>query len=195
MPTKQAKNKREQDMLEGRGLWVASSFLSNRIKILAKKNKPFYIGDIKQAHRLLFMTTNEPEIAGEYRTKFRDNGIDLERQDGTYLKFTTWEKIPYEMGLLNKKLVELTENMPSPNNEQDYENIVSSAARLSHELTRIHPFKNGNGRMSRLLINAILLRAGLYPIPFMGHLKMIKPKLKKTYYNAMYQADNGNFSQ
>jgi Fic family protein len=193
--SKRAKNKREQDVLEGRGLWKASSFLNNKVKSLTKKNKPLLIGYIKTSHQLLFSVANAPEMAGKYRTVFKDNGIDLRRQDGTYLKFTSWEKIPFEMELLNKELIEFTKNLKKPNDEKDYKNIVSRAAHLSHRLACIHPFKNGNGRMSRLLMNAILVRAKLSPIPFLGHLKMTKAKLKKTYYNAMYLADKGDFSQ
>lgn len=190
---KRASNKREQDILEERGLWQASSFLGDQVKKLIKKNKPLHIGYIKSSHTILFNTAKQPEIAGKYRAS---NDIKIRRlKDSTYLKYTSWEKISYEMGVLSKELSQLTETIQAPKREEDYENIIISAARLSHKLACIHPFENGNGRMSRLLINAILLRVGLYPIPLMGHLKMTKDELKKVYLNAMYQADNKDFSQ
>ena len=110
--SKRASNKREQDILEERGLWKASSFLSGQVKKLIKKNKPLHIGYIKSSHAILFDTAKQPEIAGKYRTS---NDIKIRRlKDNSYLKYTSWEKIPYEMGLLSKELLELTEAIKPP---------------------------------------------------------------------------------
>jgi Fic family protein len=47
----------------------------------------------------------------------------------------------------------------------DYEEVVLSAAvQLHAELVRIHPFEDGNGRSSRLLLNVVLVSYGLPPI-------------------------------
>ena len=42
--------------------------------------------------------------------------------------------------------------------------IAETAAWMHAELIRIHPFVNGNGRLSRLVGNAVLVRYGLPPV-------------------------------
>ena len=76
--------------------------------------------------------------------------------------------------------------MSPPLTKKDYVRIIDLATRTSHQLARIHPFHNGNGRISRLLINFILLRAGLFSIA-------IKEEEPKKYLQAMLQADKGDF--
>src|SRR5438093_4378069 len=41
---------------------------------------------------------------------------------------------------------------------------VEIAARFHHRFTEIHPFDDGNGRMSRLLMNLMLMQAGYPPV-------------------------------
>ncbi len=176
-------NKRELDILEERGLWEASSSLHRLIKRLIRKNLPVEIGFIKQAHKTVFTEAKQPEIAGKYR---QDNDPELKRVDGTVLPMADWRQVPNEMAKLDVELREATKNLRPPKTFEDYSNLVSVATRLSHRLACIHPFKNGNGRSSRLLFNAIFLRAGLPEIS----IKTSKP----AYLRAMNQADYGDFS-
>ncbi|HLC88351.1 MAG TPA: Fic family protein [Patescibacteria group bacterium] len=67
-------------------------------------------------------------------------------------------------------------------------------AKLSHpliiignflvEFLNIHPFKNGNGRTSRILTNLLLLQAGYLYIPYVSHEKLVEDK-KPQYYVAL----------
>ncbi len=59
------------------------------------------------------------------------------------------------------------------------------AARLHYKFVRIHPFDDGNGRISRLVMNYILLKHGLPPV-------IIKSADKRQYLFALNQADTGN---
>jgi Fic family protein len=59
------------------------------------------------------------------------------------------------------------------------------AAQLHYRFVRIHPFDDGNGRVSRLLTNYVLLKHGLAPA-------IVKSADKKGYLNALNQADLGN---
>ncbi len=58
------------------------------------------------------------------------------------------------------------------------------AATFHHRFVAIHPFDDGNGRMSRLLMNLLLMQYGYPPV-------VIKQKDRQAYYYALRQADAG----
>lgn len=67
-------------------------------------------------------------------------------------------------------------------------------AKLSHSLIivgnflveylNIHPFKDGNGRLSRILTNLLLLQAGYLYMPYVSHEKLVEDQ-KPQYYLAL----------
>jgi len=82
-----------------------------------------------------------------------------------------------------RKMTELVEWYRQASKEQ-HPAVV--AARLHYDFVRIHPFDDGNGRVSRLLMNYHLLRNGLPPV-------VIKSSDKKNYLAALQRADVGDF--
>ena len=62
---------------------------------------------------------------------------------------------------------------------------VEFAALVHHKLVAIHPFFDGNGRTSRLLMNIILMQVG-YP------LVIILKNDRKRYYSVLSKADKGD---
>lgn len=62
---------------------------------------------------------------------------------------------------------------------------IELAALLHYRFIRIHPFDDGNGRLSRILMNLTLMKFGFPPI-------IIKTQLKEEYYKALQQADGGD---
>ena len=62
--------------------------------------------------------------------------------------------------------------------------VVEIAARFHHEFTAIHPFDDGNGRMTRLLTNLILMQAGFPPI-------VIRTQERNAYIFALSKGDQG----
>ena len=64
---------------------------------------------------------------------------------------------------------------------------LKKAAFTHHRLVWIHPFFDGNGRVTRLVTNLFLMQHGYPPI-------ILKQEQRKTYYYALHQADNGNLS-
>ena len=170
------------DILEQRGLWKASSSIARVANKLRKKSEPVRIGYIKEAHKNIFKAIKPFEdMAGKYRNT---DGPEVERINGTYLKIARWRDIPNRMAILDSKLKEETKGLSRPTTPEEYKKIIDLAVLSSHELVCIHPFENGNGRTSRLLIDLILLRADLYKISIKDN--------KIAYLNAMLQADKGD---
>ena len=65
---------------------------------------------------------------------------------------------------------------------------VKKAAFIHHELVRIHPFLDGNGRVARLLTNLFLMKKGYPPI-------VVKKTDRKRYYHTLDKADHGDLSE
>ena len=190
-----AKNKEEkliQDKREQRGLHKASSFLHKVVDRLIKNNEPIRMDLIIKAHKILFtaMGGEDAVIGGKFRNS---NGPELKRIDGTPLKISDWWNISNDMAVLDEELKTKTRNLKRPIKSKQYKNVANLAAVLSHRFASIHPFENGNGRASRLLLNAILKRAGLYWLEADASIHSKKEE-KNKYLWAMRQADDGDYS-
>lgn len=57
------------------------------------------------------------------------------------------------------------------------------------EFLKIHPFEDGNGRLSRILTNLLLLQSGYAYIPYVSHEKLIEDN-KPDYYLALRKSQN-----
>lgn len=184
--------RRMQEKREERGLLKASSFLHREIKELIRKNEPVRIDLIIKAHKILFtaMGGKDAVIGGKFR---KSNDLELERIDGTPLKFSDWRNISNDIANLDEELKTKTRNLKKPIKPKQYKNVITLAAVLSHRFASIHPFENGNGRASRLLLNAILKRAGLYWLEG-GTSIHSKKEEKDKYLWSMRQADEGDYS-
>lgn len=55
------------------------------------------------------------------------------------------------------------------------------------EFLRIHPFIDGNGRLSRIITNLLLLRAGYTYVPYVSHEKIIEGN-KAEYYISLHRS-------
>ena len=88
---------------------------------------------------------------------------------------------PEDTPILMNELIEWYRN--SVNEGKIHPAIIASI--FHHRFTSIHPFDDGNGRMSRLLMNLILIQYDYPPV-------VIKNTEKNDYYFALSQADTGN---
>lgn len=86
------------------------------------------------------------------------------------------------------KLPDLMQSLTSDINKQTTD-IISAVANIHSRFEQIHPFADGNGRIGRLIMIGMLLRANLAPA-------VVKQEIKRQYYNCLNRAQlKGEFSQ
>jgi Fic family protein len=73
------------------------------------------------------------------------------------------------------------------NNKKKQSDIISLATEIHGRFEQIHPFSDGNGRIGRLLMNAMLLEKNIAPA-------VIRQEKKRFYYTYLYKAQAGNDS-
>lgn len=136
---------------------------------LVKENNPITEWNIKSIHQLVLKNIDD-ENAGRYR---RENVII---KGATHIP-PDYLKVPELMG----KLVLNYENW------KEFHPIIQ-ATLLHSELVKIHPFVDGNGRTSRLLMNLDLMNHGYNPV-------IIKKENRLEYYEALDKSHTtGNYT-
>lgn len=137
---------------------------------------------ILQLHKIMYSHMNNP-MAG--RTKNVQNYITATYPDGhTEILFTPLE--PYEtpeaLGRICGEFNKVIGNM-------ELEPLIAIPVFI-HDFLCIHPFNDGNGRMSRLLTSLLLYRCGFY----VGRYISLEAKIAKSkdlYYSALRESQTG----
>lgn len=75
--------------------------------------------------------------------------------------------------------------------EKDIEKISETLAYADWRFQWIHPFRDFNGRVGRILLTAILFKLRLPP----AETASVEPEEKERYLNALHEADTGNLLQ
>jgi Fic family protein len=86
-----------------------------------------------------------------------------------------------------KKFIKDSNELINDNILNEDANMFEIAAKISYNFVRIHPFRDFNGRLSRIIMNMILI---IFGSPFFIPLKGDK-KGKKRYLTSLKQANNG----
>ncbi len=73
--------------------------------------------------------------------------------------------------------------------------IYESATRIHHRAVQIHPFKNGNGRWSRMLANIYLRQHDKMPVRWQEDLLAKENPKRSDYIKALKMADNGDYKE
>ena len=124
-----------------------------------------------QLHSLLFKYVPYPDDNGKYRDEM------------ALLKSGTIQPIPYYeiSDRLNKLNVELQKFIK---NKDQYEisEYIEQVAYFTYEFIVIHPFRDGNGRISRAIMNWLLSKKQLPPI-------YVDQKCKNEYYSSLSKID------
>ncbi len=90
--------------------------------------------------------------------------------------------------LTTKEMLELVEVTKKALQEKRYHPLIIIGNFLVDFLL-IHPFKDGNGRLSRILTNLLLLKCGYEYIPYVSHEKLVEDN-KVDYYMALRKSQN-----
>lgn len=131
---------------------------------IAKKKKKIDHIVIQQIHEVV--TAGILEDTGKYRTK--------------NVRITGSAKTPPDWSKVTKLIDELIEEIA-----QYKRHPVEVAAILHHRFVEIHPFIDGNGRVSRLLTNLYLIAQGYPPV-------VLKTQDRGKYHRFLRAADAGD---
>jgi len=177
-----AKGKPLKDHLDIRGHNEAIIFLLS----IVKDTRPISEADIRNLHQMILvepyevkaqtaegLPTTKRITLGEYKTM--PNHVKTATGEIHY--YATPEETP-------AKMQELMEWYSEMSNSSEIHPVVT-AALFHHKFVSIHPFDDGNGRLSRILMNLILMQKGFPPI-------VIKMDDRQNYYSLLSRADNGD---
>ena len=89
-------------------------------------------------------------------------------------------------------LKELTDDMAFWDKNKIFD-IYEIATRIHHKAVQIHPYKNGNGRWSRMLANIYLRQNGSMPVKWQEDLLSKENPKRDKYIKALKAADNGDY--
>ena len=137
---------------------------------------------ILQLHKMLYNHMNNP-MAG--RTKSVQNYISAEYPDGHRETLFT-PLSPFETPDALDKICEEYNRVIG---NMELQPLIAIPVFI-HDFLCIHPFNDGNGRMSRLLTTLLLYRSGFYVGKYIS-LEAKIAKDKDLYYNALAQAQIG----
>lgn len=138
---------------------------------------------ILQLHKILYSKNDEVSYGGKFKNV--QNYISAtDKKGNSYTLFTPVS--PFETPIAIQKLCD-EYNKSIDAKEVDPLILISI---FIHDFLCIHPFNDGNGRMSRLLTTLLLYRSGYYIGKYIS-LELKISKLKDLYYDALYDSQIG----
>lgn len=136
---------------------------------------------VKQLHRdLLQYSSKDERHRGEYKTHAND--VEAFGPDGESLGIVFETAAPFDTPRLMTELVEWTQ---ANRQTGDLHPLIVIALFVVVFLA-IHPFQDGNGRLSRILTTLLLLRSGYAYVPY-SSLESVIERSKDAYYLSLRQ--------
>lgn len=136
-------------------------------------------GQIKYFHRELLKYVEKDTLhRGKYKSQ--ENKVEMIDEAGNSIGTLFDTTHAY---LTPKEMTELIEWTKIALEEKKYHPILV-VGNFIVELLNIHPFQDGNGRLSRILTNLLLLQQGYLYMPYVSHEKLIEDN-KPDYYLAL----------
>lgn len=138
---------------------------------------------ILQLHRIMMSHNDEISYGGKYKNV--QNYINATDEKGnSYTLFIPTSPIETPMAI---------DSLCNEYNKAIEKKEVDPLILISifiHDFLCIHPFNDGNGRMSRLLTTLLLYRSGYYVGKYIS-IELLISKLKDEYYDALYDSQIG----
>ena len=142
---------------------------------------PLTENHIKQLHReLLQYSSKDERHRGEYKT--HTNHVEAFAPDGGSLGLIFETAAPFDTPRLMTELVEWT----TTNRDEKNLHPLITVALFVVVFLAIHPFQDGNGRLSRILTTLLLLQAGYAYVPY-SSLESVIEQSKEAYYLGLRQ--------
>lgn len=143
------------------------------------KTLSFSESSIKHLHRELLKYVEKDELhRGEY--KKQENKVHMVNEAGESVA-VLFDTTP--AWLTPKEMQEAVEWTQKTLAEKKYHPLIVIGNFLV-EFLNIHPFQDGNGRLSRVLTNLLLLKEGYLYVPYVSHEKLVEDN-KPDYYVAL----------
>ena len=134
---------------------------------------------ITSLHNQLLKYSNKDDThRGSYKKK--ENTVGVVGQDGKIMKIIFDTTPAYLTGKEMQELVDWTADALEKNRFHQ----LLIIANFIVEFLKIHPFEDGNGRLSRVLSNLLLLRSGYTFVQYVSHEQIIERR-KDEYYIAL----------
>ena len=160
------------------GITVGGKTVKEHLEVINHENAILYLEEI----------LNDDEPITEWNIKNIHQLILREIDDknaGSYRKENVLIKGAKHIPVDYLKVKELMEQLMLNYDEWKFYHPIIKASLLHGELVKIHPFIDGNGRTSRLIMNLVLMKYGYIPV-------IIKKEDKLEYYEALDKAHTTN---
>lgn len=143
-----------------KGLTIGGKPLADHLEAINHQQAIYYIRDLakdgKELNQFKLLNIHSLVLKG-----IRDNDAGRYRSQPVFILKSDGEKYEFPPAYLVSKLME--DYFIFYNENKDNIHPVAMSANLHQKLVNIHPFIDGNGRTSRLVMNLHLLQSG-YPI-------------------------------
>lgn len=150
----------------------ARNIAQAQVWLMSNKNKDICSDTfLRELHKKMF--GDVWKWAGAYRTSERNIGV-----------------VPYQIPI---KLMQLFDDVKFWIENKTYPNR-EIAVRLHHKLVQIHPFPNGNGRLSRLMADLVLEKLEGTKL-YWGNTNLVNvSEVRSSYIAALRKADAGDYA-
>lgn len=144
--------------------------VNEAIKFIRETKEHISLELIREIHKIVFK--NSKHFAGQ----FRKPGEEVAVKDGL-------GNILHEGAPQSRVIALLNELIDWYNKHKNEYSALVLAAVVHNQFENIHPFRDGNGRVGRILLNNILIKHNLPPIN-------IDFKNRREYYSALQEYEN-----
>ena len=146
---------------------------------------PFKENHIKQLHQVL-LTHSEKDVRHRGQYKTHSNSVAAFDENGAQIGIVFETATPFDTPRLMTELVSWVngEREKAPISEKLHPLLI--IAIFVVVFLEIHPFQDGNGRLSRVLTTLLLIQAGYSYVPY-SSLESVIELNKEAYYLALHQ--------